>query len=278
MPPHGKILARAPYHRTHYKALATPGSRHRACTMPCVMDPITAIAASGLRARMESLDLLANNIANASTSGYKADREFYSLYSAAEAQDDPLASMPVIERPWTDLGQGSIHATNNPLDVALTGKGFFSVNGPSGPLYTRTGNFRMAPDGKLVTSDGYPLRNTQGTAVTLESGRDIEISNDGTVRQAGQVICQLELADFASTAGLAKQGNSYFRVTDPSLSPRTPAGTAVEQGKLEDSNTGSAEGAVRLVSVMRQFEMLQKAAALGSEMSRHAIQEVAKVG
>jgi len=91
------------------------------------------------------------------------------------------------------------------------------------------------------------------------------------------VIGQLEIPDFTSTAEITKQGNNYFRAVDPAARPRTPSNTAVEQGKLEDSNTGNAEAAVRLVSVMRQFEMLQRAAALGSEMSRHAVQEVAKV-
>src|SRR5437588_2854586 len=76
------------------------------------MDPMTAIAASGLRARMESLDLLANNIANASTGGYKADREFYSLYAAPEAAaNDTSSTMPLIERPWVDHAQGALHTT-----------------------------------------------------------------------------------------------------------------------------------------------------------------------
>ena len=93
------------------------------------MDPLTAIAASGLRARMESLELLANNVANASTGGYKADREFYGLYRAPEADSD--STMPLIERPWIDQSQGPLHATGNPLDVALSGRGFFSVKGPA---------------------------------------------------------------------------------------------------------------------------------------------------
>src|SRR5579863_8008314 len=128
------------------------------------MDSMTATAASGLRARMESLDLLANNIANASTGGYKADREFYSLYTAPEALDgDPLATMPVIERPWIDLSQGVIHATGNTLDVALSGKGFLAVQSPAGTLYTRNGSLRLAADGRLVTGDGYPVRGTGGS-------------------------------------------------------------------------------------------------------------------
>src|ERR1051325_1475953 len=129
------------------------------------MDPMTATAASGLRARMESLDLLANNIANTSTEGYKADREFYTLYTAPEAESDPTASMPLIERPWIDFSQGTLHATGNPLDLALSGKGFFAVNGPSGVLYTRNGNFRLSASGVLETAEGYPLRGQNGKTI-----------------------------------------------------------------------------------------------------------------
>jgi flagellar basal body rod protein FlgG len=242
------------------------------------MDSLTAIAASGLRARMESLELLANNIANASTGGYKADREFYGLYAAPEAWGpEAVSTMPVIERPWVDYAQGVIHDTGSPLDLALSGKGFFSVAGPNGPLYTRNGSFHMAADGRLVTTEGYPVQGARGAAITLQPGRPVEILEDGTVKQDGAIIGQLEVADFTST-GLTKQGDNYFRLTDPSLRPSAPAGTAVRQGRLEASNTGSAEAAVRLVNVMRQFEMLQKAVALGGEMSRRAVEEVAKVG
>jgi len=228
---------------------------------------------------MESLDLLANNVANASTGGYKADREFYSLYVAPEAQDnDPNSTMPVIQKPWVDFSQGDVHSTGSPLDVALTGKGFFSVQSPGGPLYTRNGNFRLAADGKLVTSDGYAVQTSKGAALTLKSSRPIEISSDGTVTQDGTVIGQLGVVDFTSSAGLSKQGGNYFRLVDPTLRPTAPAGTVVEQGKLEASNSGAAEAAVRLIGVMRQFEMLQKAVALSNDMNRRAVEEVAKVG
>ena len=249
-----------------------------AVLLPPRMEPITAIAASGLRARMESLDLVANNIANASTGGYKADREFYSLYAASEAAcNDSVSTMPVIERPWVDHAQGVLYSTGNPLDVALSGKGFFAVNGPGGPLYTRNGSFRLATDGRLTSADGYPVRDSQGAALTLQAARPLEISSDGTVTQDGVVTGKLEIADFTSTAGLSKQGANYFRVTDPATRPAAPSGTSVEQGHLETSNTGTAESAVRLVSVMRQFEMLQKAVSLGNEMNKKAIEEVAKV-
>jgi flagellar basal-body rod protein FlgF len=242
------------------------------------MDPITAIAASGLRARMESLDLLANNVANAATGGYKADREFYSLYVAPEAaSNDPAATMPVIERPWVDHAQGTLQTTGNPLDFALSGRGFFAVNGPNGPLYTRNGNFRIASDGQLVTGEGYAVRSRQGAPLTIAGRLPVEVATDGTITQDGNVIGKLEVVDFTSTAGLSKQGANYFRLGDPSEKPVPAPSTSVEQGSLEASNAGSAEAAVRLVTVMRQFEMLQRAVSIGGEMNKKAVEEVAKV-
>ena len=190
------------------------------------MDPLTATAASGLRARMESLDLLANNVANASTGGFKADREFYGLYTAPEAAENSAATMPVIERPWIDLSQGLVHETGSPLDVALSGPGFFAVNGPSGPLYTRNGSFRISPAGTLVTPDGYAVRSGGGAPVPLQHGRPFEIAVDGTISQAGLVVGKLEVVDFTGAAGLVKQGASYFRPGDSRLpipaAPRPP--------------------------------------------------------
>jgi flagellar basal-body rod protein FlgF len=242
------------------------------------MDPMTALAASGLRARMESLDLLANNIANASTGGYKADREFYSLYVGPEAEDeDSAAAMPVIERQWTDLSQGSVHPTGNALDLALAGSGFFTVEGPNGPLYTRNGNFHLASDGRLMSPDGYPAQSVGGTALTVAASQPVEIMGDGTIRQGAANVGQLAIVDFADPAALAKQGGNYF-VADPAAKPTAPSGTSVQQGQIEDSNAGTAEGAVRLVAVMRQFEMMQKAVMIANDMSKQAIEQVAKVG
>ena len=113
------------------------------------MDALSIAAASGLRSRMETLDMLANNLANSTTGGFKLDREFYSLYVSAEAQassSDPT-TVPVIEKQWTDFSQGLLVNTGNKLDMALSGKGFFTATAPSGPLYTRNGSFRLSPAG-----------------------------------------------------------------------------------------------------------------------------------
>jgi flagellar basal-body rod protein FlgG len=186
-------------------------------------------------------------------------------------------TMPMIQQGWTDWSQGLLRPTGNQLDLAISGKGFFSVDGPNGQIYTRNGNFRLAAGGKIVTSDGYAVRGASGTSLAVQPLRPIDISSDGTVTQDGNVIGQLEVVDFSSTDGLAKQGNNYFRVSDPSVKPMAPSGASVQQGKLEDSNTGTAEGAVSVIKVMRQFEMMQKAISLANDMNKQAVEEVAKV-
>src|SRR5882672_2525041 len=129
------------------------------------MDPITIAAASGIRSRLNSLDLLANNLANSATSGYKNDREFYGLYSSLDAEaasGQANSTMPVVEKQWTDFSPGVLQVTGNPLDVALSGNGFLVVEGPSGPLYTRNGSLQILPSGDLATAEGYALQGAGG--------------------------------------------------------------------------------------------------------------------
>jgi flagellar basal body rod protein FlgG len=184
--------------------------------------------------------------------------------------------MPLIERPYTDLSQGVAQVTGNPLDVSLSGAGFFAVQSPGGPVYTRNGSFRRAADGTLVSSEGYAVGSADGKPIRMSGVHPVEISSDGTVTEDGKVIGQLQVVDFTSSAGMVKRGDNYFRAP-AGVTPSRPK-TSITQGQLEASNSGSAESAVRLVSVMRQFEMLQKAATMGADMSKQAIEEVAKVG
>ena len=246
------------------------------------MDALTILAASGMRARMESLDMLANNLANAATAGYKGDREFYGLYTSAAALSPPgppgaPSALPVIERQWTDFSQGILNPTGNPLDLAISGRGFFSVNTANGRLYTRNGNFHLSAAGVLTTAEGHAVRLVGGGQLQSASAGPIEVTPDGALKQDGGVLGQLELVDFPDQSVLAKQAAGYF--TAPAgATPAAATGFAVRQGRLEGSNVGAAEGAVRLVNVIRQFEMLQRALALGGEMNRRAVEEVARVG
>jgi flagellar basal-body rod protein FlgF len=227
---------------------------------------------------MESLSLLANNLANATTSGYKSDSEFYGLYTSPDGDSSSEGStLPTIERQWTDFSQGTLQATGNPLDVALSGPGFLTVAGPGGNLYTRNGNLHVSAAGDLVTSEGFTVRGAGGNAIHLTSTAPVEIAPDGTVRQAGQTRGQLAVVDFKSTNSLRKMSGTCFQNTDSKNPPVAASDVQVQQGKLESSNVAVPEAAMRLVGVMRQFEMLQKAVSLGVEMDSKSIQEVARV-
>jgi flagellar basal-body rod protein FlgF len=242
------------------------------------MDPLTTAAASGLQARLDALDILANNLANTSTSGFKADREFYSTYLAPELRsslDPSVGEAPVVQRQWTDFSQSTLVTTGNPTDLALSGSGFFVVNGPNGPLYTRNGSFQISRQGVLVTAEGYAVRLLGGGILQTASAIPIQVQPDGRVLQDGNLLGQLELVDFADVSQLSKAAGAYFQnVSQQTPSPATPV---VYQGKLESSNTGPAEAAARMVMLLRNFEMLQRAVKIGGDMERQAVEEVARV-
>ena len=245
------------------------------------MDPISILAASGLRARMESLDMLANNLANAGTTGYKNDVEFYTLFTSESADAGALgvpSTEPMVDRHWTDFSQGLLQPTHNSLDLALSGKGFFTVTGPSSPLYTRNGNFQVSAQGDLVTAEGYPLTEVAGGKLQLDPALPVQVAEDGTVQQGGQAVGQLTIVEFADRTPLLKQGNNYFRNVNPEVKPQAAPDTTVRQGTLEGSNVKAPESAIHLIGIMRQFEMLQKAINLAGDMNKQAIEQVAHVG
>lgn len=215
--------------------------------------------------------MLANNIANSGTVGFKTDKEFYSLYEQ---------ELPVIQQQWTDFSQGTLTPTGSSLDLALSGKGFFALNSPQGTIYTRGGQFQVSKSNQLQTADGYTLRDTQnnGQPITVDPTQPIDIAKDGTVQQNGQTMGQIEIAGIEDPArALAKKGGSYFISYPNSAKPTPDSTTEVHQGALEQSNVPVADSAVRLVGIMRQFEMLQKAMTVGADMNRQAVEQVAKV-
>ncbi|HLX46471.1 MAG TPA: flagellar hook basal-body protein [Bryobacteraceae bacterium] len=236
------------------------------------MDSLLISAAGGMKSRLDSLDMLANNIANSGTAGFKADREFNNLYEE---------ELPVVERPYTDFSQGMLLPTGNPLSLALSGKGLFALNSPSGTVFTRNGDFRVSKKNQLESSEGYTVRNVldKGNPITVDPQVPIDVGKDGVVRQSGQDLGKIEIdAPDSNPLSLSKLGTSYFIMADKNAGlPVAPQATEVLQGQVEQSNVPVAESAVKLVSVMRQFEMLQRAITLDSEMGKKAIDEVAKV-
>ena len=233
------------------------------------MDSFTISVAGGLRSRMQALDIVANNIANATTAGFKADRTFQA------ALTDARSSNASVTRMWTDFTQGTIQSTGNSSDLALNGPGLFTVATKSGPLYTRGGSFLVSADGELITAQGHKLLAEGGAPVKINPGRPFEIGPDGTVVQDGATAGKVAVVEFAPSATLEKQGGSYYKPADGQPDPK-PAQARIIQRSVENSNVSAAESSVEMISIMRQFEALQKALSLHGEMDKRTVEEGAR--
>ena len=241
------------------------------------MDALSVAAASGIRSRIEALDLLANNLANAGSAGYKADRDLNGLYVGPDAVPadgvDTAAVLPVVNEAWIDFTQGATNQTGQQTDFAITGKGFFAVQAPGGVLYTRNGSFGLSSSGRLQTREGYAVLGRDGKPVQVDPLRSFEVDRQGVVRQDGRTLGELSVVDFDALDALKKQGATYFRLAQDGIRGKT-AKAEILQGRLEAANATSVESAVRMVSVMRGFEMLQRALSLAAEMNRKAVEDV----
>jgi flagellar basal-body rod protein FlgF len=235
------------------------------------------VALSGLRARAEHLDHLAADIANAGTSGYKSER---STTSAAERQafDQALQSaVDVAPGPGRyDFSNGSIASTGRDLDFALEGPGFFVVQTPGGPRYTRNGHFERSADGTLTTEDGQAVLGEGGSPITLAAGGSIGVEKDGTIRTGAKVAGRLQIVNFADASTLVREGNSRFRAGDPAQAVAAK-NTLLRAGSLEKSNVSMVERIAELTEVTRTFEALQKGVSvLMNDVDGRAIQELGR--
>jgi flagellar basal body rod protein FlgG len=234
-----------------------------------------------MKARIETVDVLANNLANASTSGFKADGEFYRLFQTARAQPDPRTGdgdpMPYAAASWIDFQQGPLTATHAPFDVALEGPGFLELQGPSGPLYTRQGSLGRNAAGALVGPNGLIVPGEDGKSIEIPANADITISADGLIRADGIAIGRLPIVEFEQPQRLRKAGDALFSAPeDAQIRPAVQ--TTVRQGALEGSNVSPSLAAVRLISANRHFEMLRRVASLiGEEMDSRAVNDLGRL-
>ena len=235
------------------------------------------ISASGMLAESARQDAIANNLANADTVGFKRSettaRPFVDYLVSSVGMPGtptvgPVAMGTQVERTETILRQGSLQTTNNPLDLALAGDGYFAVETPEGRRYTRDGSFRVGADGTLMTKEGYQVAGENG-AIRLGTGA-VKVGQDGVVSQGGRRIGALEITALDPTT-VEPQGDSLF------TGQVGGAATArVHQGHLESSNVQVVEEMVELIRVMRSFESNQRAAKAQDETLAEAVTRVGR--
>jgi len=241
-----------------------------------------SIAATGMNAQQLNTEVIANNIANINTTGFKRSRAEFTdlLYQVERASGSPGSGSQNVVPEGTQVGlgvrpvsvrnlhtQGALTSTGNKLDVALNGNGFFQIATANGDVfYSRTGSFSKSATGQLVTADG----NIVQPNITIPANAtDIQINEAGSVSvripgdAAPQIVGQLSLANFANEAGLAPIGGNLFRQTNASGAPVVgvpgdPGFGVVHQGYLEHSNVDPVKEITDLISAQRAYEMNSK--------------------
>src|SRR6266852_75858 len=243
-------------------------------------------AAAGLATATLRLGVVSNNIANASTPGYKQDRlpdevgnSIDLMKYAVDDQGRPVGTItlgPKIGLSQLDLAPGSIQETSNPLDLAIGGTGFFAVQAADGSTrYTRDGGFHTDVDGSLRARDGSAVLDTNNQAIQLPTGADVSVAADGTVLAGGNNVAQLQMVDFGAGQQLNKVGNGMF--TAPSgVQPQPAPGVQLYQGYLEGSNTDMTESMVSTMNLVRAYEANQKMLQMQDATLRQAVNDVGK--
>ncbi len=216
------------------------------------------IAASGMMAEQVRQDQIANDLANASTPGYKPDRAAQSIFGELLLHNrqtgQTIGSLTLgtrIAELRTDLTQGPIAQTGDNLDVALQGPGFLAVQTPNGVAYTRNGQLALNAQGQLVTTTGDPVLGTDGKPITAGSADNLSIGRDGTVHDGKRLVGTIAVV---SLTNAVKQGDNLFS----GAAGAKPAGTTLEQGYLEGSGVEPARAMVDMIVSMRAYEASQR--------------------
>jgi flagellar basal-body rod protein FlgF len=220
------------------------------------MDNSLLVSLSQQLAAYRAMDVIANNIANASTPGFKREsarfEEYVSRMQPTEGQTGPQQTSFVKDAGIVrDNSQGPLDQTGAPFDLALAGKGYFAVQTPQGLRYTRDGHFSLDAGGQIVNSNGDVLQGDGGAITISPDDGDIRIAPDGTVSGINGQLAKVRLVDFANEASMVKEGANLYSTTQV---PVTPATINIAQGALEQSNVQPVVEISKMIEVMRAYE------------------------
>ncbi len=237
-------------------------------------------ALSGNLAAMKRMDMISNNLANVNTPGFKKDKmSFEGMLSSITdppAVPQGMTADPILQKEnvYIDYSSGTVNQSGNPFDLAIDGDGFFVVNTPEGPAYTRQGNFRLSADGTLITVDGLPVQG-QGGDIRL-SGSVIEIDARGVITADGAEAGSISMVNFPKPYELTKIGRSLFVPSNPATVTQ-PADGLLRQGYLEGSNVETITEMVQMIETSRYFDACQRAIRSVDDMTGKAANELGRM-
>ncbi len=232
------------------------------------------------------LDVVANNIANINTTGYKADGSLFEEYLSSSARAGGSSGRISFVRDrglWHDMSQGAIEHTGNQLDVAIDGKGFLAVQTPRGERYTRNGALQVNATGQLVTSDGYQVLGDGGPITLQPTDSQVSISRDGTisVREGNSNVDsqrgKLKLVTIANAGDLHKDGSSTFNFTGDGTPQPATSSTGLIQGAVEKSNVRGVVEMSRMIEITRAYTQIAGLLQQQADQGQQAIDKLAEV-
>lgn len=249
------------------------------------MQNAVLVGLSRQMALARELDVVANNVANLDTTGYKAGGSLFEEYLSTNARADETGSRVSFVRDrgvWHDMSQGPVERTGNPLDVAVDGSGFLVVQTPRGDRYTRNGSMQINPSGQLVTSEGYPVLGDGGPITLQPSDREVSISRDGTLSvregtsKVDSVRGKIKLVTFDNPQRLQKDGNGTFNAAG-GAQPQPAAKGGLLQGSIEKSNVRGVVEMSRMIEITRSYTNIASILQQQADMSQSAIDKLAEV-
>jgi flagellar basal-body rod protein FlgG len=256
------------------------------------------IAASGGTKQLKKLDILSNNIANINTQGFKKDLLIYEEKTSPFRQSsssgygenfmnllresDPAVSYVQVTQSVSDFAQGSLIKTDNPLDVALEGEGFFVINTQGGNRYTRNGNFHLDGSGQLVDQKGNIIATQSDEPILIPFGtKQITINQDGSIYGGEEIdqeqLGQIKIVKFDNPHALKKEGEGLYKITDPLAKEILVNDAKVLQGFTENSNATAIHEMTQMIETVRQLEAYQKIIQSIDEADDQSVNSLARV-
>ncbi|HLX02114.1 MAG TPA: flagellar hook basal-body protein [Trinickia sp.] len=234
------------------------------------MDDLMTLATRLISLETQRVESAGRNIANTATPGYKREIAFQEVLAEGLPGATPATAATAVTRTATDFSAGKLVHTGNPLDISITGPGFFEVLTADGPIYTRAGSFQRDANGRLVTSQGRPLQGKNGDVIVSQGNWHVE--RDGTVIDNGNPTSVIRVVRFDDPAKLVRNGDGLYA---PNGMRATDADTIqLAQGFIESSNVSSAADMMQLMEAMRRVEAGQKLVHAYDDMVGNVLQRL----
>jgi flagellar basal-body rod protein FlgF len=241
----------------------------------------TYVGLSRLMAQQRAMDVRANNIANANTPGFKRQEVLFADHLVRQRNVDPVRGGQVVHyvqdrATFRDFAPGALTKTDNPLDIAISGDGYFVVDTPRGERFTRAGRFALTPDRRIVDSDGNALLDRTGQPLVIPpTAGQITVRGDGSVTTELGPVGQIRVVRFASDQALRAEGAHLYAADEP---PQLVASPALLQGSLEGANVSPVLETTQMMADLRKFQFISQLVEGEGERQRSAIERILRRG